>query len=72
MVQVITVAATAGGWAVKHDVAANAMMFTSGAKAERAARKLGVTLAQTGAQTEIQIYLRDGSLGGRFVCPVEG
>ena len=53
MVHVITVAATEGGWAVRHDVAANAMLFTSGAKAERAARKLGVTLAQTGAATEI-------------------
>jgi len=70
MVHLITVAATEGGWAVKHDVAANPMLFTSGAKAERAARKLGVTLAQTGSPTEIQIYLRDGTLGGRFVCPV--
>jgi hypothetical protein len=72
MAHVITVAATDGGWAVQHDVAANAMLFTSGAKAERAARKLGVTLARTGSPTEIQIYLRDGSLGGRFLCPAEG
>ena len=70
MVHVITVAATDGGWAVRHDIAANAMLFTSGAKAERAARNLGVTLAQTGAPAEIRIFLRDGSLGGRFVCPV--
>ena len=72
MVHLITVAATDGGWAVRHDVAANPMMFTSGANAERAARKLGVTLAQNGAPTEIQIYLRDGTLGGRFVCPPQG
>ena len=72
MVHVITVAATEGGWAVRHDVAANAMLFTSGAKAERAARKRGVTLAQSGAPTEIQIFLRDGSLGGRFLCPAQG
>jgi hypothetical protein len=69
MVHVITVAATADGWTVRNDIAANAMMFRSGAKAEAAARKLGQTLARTGAPAEIQIFLRDGALGGRFICP---
>jgi hypothetical protein len=45
------------------------MMFRSGAKAEAAARDLGGAFAQRGAAAEIHIYLRDGSLAGRFVCP---
>ncbi|HEY2660274.1 MAG TPA: DUF2188 domain-containing protein [Caulobacteraceae bacterium] len=69
MVQVITVAPVQGGWAVEHDIAGNAMVFRSGAKAEAAARELGGTLAREGEPAEIHIYLRDGSLGGRFVCP---
>lgn len=69
MVQVITVAPIADGWSVKHDVADNASIFKSGAKAEAAARQLGGTLARLGEAAEIRIYLRDGSLGGRFVVP---
>ena len=69
MVQVITVAPIMGGWTVQHDVAGNAMLFKSGAKAEAAARELGGNLAQKGEPAEIHIYLRDGSLAGRFLCP---
>jgi len=68
MVQVITVVPTQGGWTVQHDLADNPMMFRSGAKAEAAARDLGDAIAQKGRAAEIHIYLRDGSLGGRFVC----
>jgi len=68
MVQVITVVPTQGGWTVQHDMADNPMMFRSGAKAEAAARDLGGAFAQCGSAAEIHIYLRDGSLGGRFVC----
>jgi len=68
MVQVITVVPTQGGWTVQHDMADNPMMFRSGAKAEAAARDLGGAFAQRGSAAEIHIYLRDGSLGGRFVC----
>lgn len=68
MVQVITVEATQGGWTVQHEVAENAMMFRSGAKAEAAARDLASALAQRGAASEIHIYLRDGSLAGRYLC----
>ncbi len=68
MVQVITVTPTQGGWTVQHDLAENPMMFRSGAKAEAAARDLGGVFAQGGSKAEIQIYLRDGTLAGRFVC----
>jgi len=70
MTHTITVSAIEGGWAVSHDLAANAMRFRSGAKAETAARNLGLDLARSGSSAEIQIFLRDGSLGGRFFCRV--
>jgi hypothetical protein len=69
MVQVISVEPLAGGWAVRQDRVDNPQVFTSGAKAEDAALRLGARLAEAGDPTEIRIYLRDGALGGRFVCP---
>ena len=39
------------------------------AKAEDAALRLGSRLAEAGDATEIRIYLRDGTLAGRFLCP---
>ena len=38
----------------------------SGAKAEAAAKRLGVKLAESGEPVEIRVLLRDGSLAGRF------
>jgi hypothetical protein len=45
------------------------MLFFSGAKAESAARRMGRTIAKGGETAEISIFLRDGSLAARFVCP---
>lgn len=68
MVHVISVNAAEGGWSVRSSTADNEMMFLSGAKAEFAARRLGEKLAAEGQAAEICIFLRDGTLAGRFVC----
>ncbi|HEY5288814.1 MAG TPA: hypothetical protein VIJ59_02145 [Caulobacteraceae bacterium] len=69
MVRVIVVEPFAHGWAVRQSSVDNSQVFVSGAKAEDAAKRLGARLADAGQATEIQVYLRDGALGGRFVCP---
>jgi hypothetical protein len=68
MDQAITVAPSANGWMVKTSAFDGAMFFRSGARAEAAARSLGAKFARIGASVEILIFLRDGALGGRFVC----
>jgi hypothetical protein len=68
MVSVIVVEPFAQGWAVRQPAVDNSQVFKSGAKAEAAARQLGARLAKAGMPAEIQVYLRDGALAGRFVC----
>jgi hypothetical protein len=68
MVRVIVVEPFAHGWAVKQPSVDNSQVFVSGAKAEDAAMRLGERLANAGLPAEIQVYLRDGALAGRFVC----
>ena len=68
MVQRIYVEPAGAGWAVRPEGFANAMLFHSGAKAERSARKLAQNMAVSGQPAEIQVLLRDGSVGGRFIC----
>lgn len=68
MVEVIAVEPVDGGWALRHASVDNAQLFASGAKAEDAARRLGARLSDAGEAAEIRIYLRDGSLAGRFLC----
>jgi hypothetical protein len=69
MVTLIYVEPLAQGWALRQAKVANPQVFASGAKAEDAALRLGERLAAAGAPAEIRIYLRDGVLGGRFLCP---
>lgn len=71
MVHVISVVPDQDGWTVSSDAFANAMVFRSGAKAEAAARGLGVRFARAGEAAQIWVYLRDGTLAGQFVCPPE-
>jgi hypothetical protein len=72
MVHVISVHAAEGGWSVRSSEIDNEMMFLSGAKAEKAARRLGEQLAADGRTAEIRIFLRDGTQAARFVCaPLE-
>jgi hypothetical protein len=56
------------GWTLQGDTLEAGMMFLSGAAAESAARTLALSYARVGRETEIRIFLRDGSLAGRFVC----
>lgn len=72
MLNVISVQPLADGWAVTHPQIAVPQVFLSGAKAEAAALSMGSRLAREGQTTEIVIYLRDGVLGGRFICRAEG
>ena len=68
MVQVISVEPLTSGWAVRQDSVENPQVFSSGAKAEDAARRLGASLSRSGSPAEVRIWLRDGTLGGRFIC----
>jgi hypothetical protein len=63
----ITVRAAQDGWSVQGDTLENGMMFLSGAEAENAARALAQRYSAIGQPTEILVYLRDGSLAGRYV-----
>jgi hypothetical protein len=69
MVNVIYVEPLADGWAIRQDEIVNPQVFSSGAKAEDAALRLAQRLAAAGHASEVQVYLRDGVLGGRFACP---
>ncbi|HWA60672.1 MAG TPA: hypothetical protein VG939_04820 [Caulobacteraceae bacterium] len=69
MVEVIRVEPVEGGWALRQATVDNPQLFASGAKAEDAARRLADRLARAGSDAEIRIFLRDGSLAGRFLCP---
>lgn len=68
MAQVISVAPTSGGWMVRAELMDAPMAFVSGAKAEAAARRLAARLARDGEPVEVEIYLRDGALAGRFIA----
>jgi hypothetical protein len=72
MIQAITVAPSAEGWTVRSDAIDSELYFQSGASAEAAARDLGARIAGTGAEVEIEIFLRDGSLAGRYAYPRAG
>jgi hypothetical protein len=66
---VITVTPFPGGWRVACEGQVQDQLFQSGATAEAAARQLGAAIARGGRAAEIRIFLRDGSLAGRFACP---
>ena len=68
MTEVITVAPSQGAWVVGRG-GSGPQIFRSSVTAEAAARQLGDAIAQGGEAAEIQIFLRDGALADRFVCP---
>jgi len=72
MEQAIIVEPSADGWAVKSAQFANEMFFKSGESAEAAARELGAKMARASGAVVIEIFLRDGSLGGRYVAAGAG
>jgi hypothetical protein len=63
----ICIRAAQDGWSVQGDTLENGMMFLSGAEAEMAARSLARRYSDAGQPTEIEVFLRDGSLAGRYV-----
>ena len=67
-IELITVSPMAGGWRVDCDARGHREAFQSGATAKAAARQLGGAIARGGHAAEIRIFLRDGSLAGRFAC----
>ena len=64
---VISITAAQAGWRLQGDTLENGMMFLSGAEAETAARLLAQRYADAGQPTEIEVFLRDGTLAGRYV-----
>ncbi len=63
----ITITAAQAGWRVQGDTVEQGMMFLSGAEAENAACQLAQRYADAGQATEIEVFLKDGTLAGRYV-----
>ena len=63
----ISITAAQDGWSLQGDTIEYGMMFLSGAAAETAARALAESYAAVGRPTEIEVFLRDGTLAGRYV-----
>ncbi|HEY5409923.1 MAG TPA: hypothetical protein VIJ94_04265 [Caulobacteraceae bacterium] len=70
MVRVISVRPSGASWTVTDEAAGTDESFLGGAQAELAARDRLDVLAREGHAVELWIYLRDGSVAGRFVSPV--
>jgi hypothetical protein len=67
MEQTITVIPIPQGWRIKCSAGEPEVLFRSGAQAEAAAHSLATEIAKAGDTAVIQIFLRDGALGGRYV-----
>jgi len=65
----VRVAPADAWWAVQCDVIGNDMIFKSGARAELAAKRLALALAEAGELTKLEVHGRDGAVVGKFVCP---
>ena len=55
------------GWAVRSEAFDNELIFEAGGRAEAAARALADRYARSGSAAEVQIFLRNGDLAGRFL-----
>ena len=71
MEQAITVTPVSEGWTINCSARARDVSFRSGAEAEAAAHNLAAEIAETGDTAVIEIFLRDGTLGGRYVHPAK-
>ena len=69
MALVISVAPSGKGWAVHSETLDSDLTFEGGGRAEAAARALADRYADAGRHAEVQIFLRDGDLAGRFLHP---
>ncbi len=63
----IEIAPLGEGWTVAEATVANAQFFWRRSDAETAARGLAARLAEVGEPSRIDIRLRNGESGGRFV-----
>ena len=63
----ITVTPIAKRWRIKCAARQPDVLFRSGAAAESVAHSLAAEIAEAGDTAVIEIFLRDGSLGGRYV-----
>lgn len=70
--QTISVTPAEAGWAVRSDAIVGPLLFLSGAKAEAAAKRLAQALAAAGDAVRIDVSLRSGRLGGRYLIDAEG
>jgi len=61
---VILVSPLPGGWSVDCPITDGVLLFSSGARAEQAARKLGACLAGLGHDIQVAVHDRDGVLVG--------
>jgi hypothetical protein len=68
----IIVRADQDGWRLEGDTVENGMMFLRGADAEAVALSLAERYADAGEPTEIEVFLRDGSLAGHYVTVPNG
>lgn len=57
------------GWRLEAPHLPRPRAFDTGAQAERAARDMAEALARDGHAVKLSIWLRDGSIGGRFLFP---
>jgi hypothetical protein len=69
MALVISVAPAGPGWAVRSETLDQDLTFDRGGQAETTARRLADRYAREGRSAEVQVYLRDGALAGRFLHP---
>jgi len=72
MQNLVSVRPDGASWLVESDVPGFPRSFRSGARAEEAAIQHAESLAANGEPAEVRLFLRDGSLAGRFlVCSPE-
>lgn len=72
MALLISVTPAGEGWSVRSDVLDGPLAFARGARAEQAARALARRYAEAGQSAEVQVFLKDGALAGRFLHPARG
>ena len=70
--QTVSVSPAANGWAVRSEAIENDLLFRHGSKAEEAAKRIALAMAEAGHTTELSILLRDGSTATRLVLPAKG
>ncbi len=70
MARVISVRPAGPNWTVVDSIVDAEEVCATGAQAETAGRRRLDELACAGEAAELRIYLRDGSLAGRFVTVV--